>query len=93
MPSEKGSSESMTVLEAGTRNLIVTYPDESLHEAFAEILRNNIGRLPVVDRGNPGHVIEILDGRASWPRDWGDLGSETCAGTGLESKEAGDECY
>jgi CIC family chloride channel protein len=57
---EKASSQSMTVLEAGTRNLIVTYPDESLHEASAKMLRNNIGRLPVVDRGNPGHVIGYL---------------------------------
>ena len=38
----------MTVLEAGTRNVIVTYPDESLHDTSAKMLRNNVGRLPVV---------------------------------------------
>jgi len=37
----------MTVPEADSRNLVVTYPDESLHEASAKMLRNNIGRLPV----------------------------------------------
>src|SRR5437879_3499698 len=37
----------MTVLEGGSRKLVVTYPDESLHEASAKMLRNNIGRLPV----------------------------------------------
>ena len=50
----------MTVLEAGTRNVIVTYPDEVLHEASAKMLRNNIGRLPVVDREDPRRVVGYL---------------------------------
>jgi CIC family chloride channel protein len=49
-----------TVLDAGTRNLIVTYPDESLHDASAKMLRNNIGRLPVVDRKDPRRVVGYL---------------------------------
>jgi CBS domain-containing protein len=40
--------------------LIVTYPDETLHEAAAKMLRNNIGRLPVVDRKDPQHVVGYL---------------------------------
>jgi CIC family chloride channel protein len=47
----------MSVLDAGNRKLIVTYPDEGLHEAAAQMLRNNISRLPVVDRDDPGHVV------------------------------------
>jgi len=57
---EQDQSGAMTVLEAGTRNLIVTYPDELLHEASAKMLRNNIGRLPVVDRKDPEKVVGYL---------------------------------
>ncbi|HZQ69853.1 MAG TPA: chloride channel protein [Terriglobales bacterium] len=48
------------VLDAASRNVIVTYPDEVLHEAAAKMLRNNIGRLPVVERGDPGTVVGYL---------------------------------
>ena len=57
---DKDSHESMTVLDAGTRNVLVTYPDEALHDASAKMLRNNIGRLPVVDRKDPGRVVGYL---------------------------------
>jgi H+/Cl- antiporter ClcA len=50
----------MSVLDASTRDLIVTYPDEVLHEASLKMLRNNIGRLPVVDRGAPHKVVGYL---------------------------------
>jgi len=50
----------MSVLDAGTRNVIVTYPDELLHEASAKMLRNNIGRLPVVERNDPCRVVGYL---------------------------------
>src|SRR5579864_6038415 len=43
-------SGAATVLDAGSREVVVTYPDEMLHDASAKMLRNNIGRLPVVDR-------------------------------------------
>lgn len=56
-------SGAMTVLEAGTRELIVTYPNEVLHEAAAKMLRNDIGRLPVVDRKDPQHVVGYLGRR------------------------------
>jgi H+/Cl- antiporter ClcA/CBS domain-containing protein len=56
--------ENATVLEAGTRNLILAYPDEILGEAVARMVRNDIGRLPVVERHNPGKLIGYL-GRAS----------------------------
>jgi chloride channel protein, CIC family len=50
----------MSVLEAGSRKLVVTYADESLHEASTKMLRNNIGRLPVVDRNDPDRAIGYL---------------------------------
>jgi len=57
---DKDLAGTMTVLDAGARDLIVTYPDELLHEASTKMLRNNIGRLPVVDRKDPAHVVGYL---------------------------------
>jgi len=57
---DKDPSGSMSVLDAGTRNVIVTFADELLHDASAKMLRNNIGRLPVVDRSDPGQVVGYL---------------------------------
>ena len=50
----------MSVLQAGTRELVVTYPDEVLHEASNKMLRHNIGRLPVVDRDDPQRLVGYL---------------------------------
>jgi H+/Cl- antiporter ClcA len=57
---DKDPAGTMTVLEASTRDVIVTSPDEVLHEASAKMLRNNIGRLPVVDRKDPSRVVGYL---------------------------------
>jgi chloride channel protein, CIC family len=57
---DQDSSGTMSLLEAGSRKVVVTYPDETLHEAAAKMLRNNIGRLPVVDRKNPQLVVGYL---------------------------------
>ena len=57
---EDDPTGTMTALEASTRNLVVTYPDELLHEASAKMLRHNIGRLPVVDRQYPQKVVGYL---------------------------------
>jgi chloride channel protein, CIC family len=50
----------MTVLEAGSRNLIITYPDEPLKDAIAKMLKNNVGRLLVVNRDNPRQLVGYL---------------------------------
>jgi H+/Cl- antiporter ClcA len=57
---DRDPAGSMTVLDASTRSVVVTYPDELLHDASAKMLRNDIGRLPVVDRNDPGQVIGYL---------------------------------
>jgi chloride channel protein, CIC family len=57
---EADPAGSMSVLEAGSRNVVVTYPDETLHQASAKMLRAKIGRLPVVDRENPQRVLGYL---------------------------------
>jgi H+/Cl- antiporter ClcA len=61
---EQGTKGTTTVLEAGSRDLVVTYPDELLHEAVIKMLRNDIGRLPVVSRKNSRELLGYL-GRAS----------------------------
>jgi len=53
-------SGGMSVLEAGTCELVVTYPDEMLHDALTKMLRNDIGRLPVVDRKDSQRVLGYL---------------------------------
>ena len=61
---EQNKDGKITVLDAGSRKLIVTYPDEILHDAVSKMVRNDIGRLPVVSRENPRQLLGYL-GRAS----------------------------
>ncbi|HEY4281428.1 MAG TPA: chloride channel protein [Chthoniobacterales bacterium] len=56
-------NDNVTVGDTGQSNLITIYPDETLHDAIAKMLKHDIGRLPVVDRGNPGRMVGYL-GRA-----------------------------
>ncbi len=53
-----------TVLEVGSDSPIVTYPDELLNDAMLKMLRDNVGRLPVVDRHEPTKLVGYL-GRAA----------------------------
>jgi CIC family chloride channel protein len=59
-----------TVLDAGTRALVVCYPDENVFEALTRMLRNDIGRLPVVSRQDSHHLIGYVS-RASVMSAWG----------------------
>jgi CBS domain-containing protein len=54
----------MTVAEAGSTDLAVGFPDEPLHAALTKMLNRGIGRLPVVQRNDPTHVVGYL-GRAA----------------------------
>ena len=53
-----------TVVEAGTQDLIIAFPDEILHDAVTRMVRHDIGRLPIVRRDNPRMIVGYL-GRAS----------------------------
>jgi H+/Cl- antiporter ClcA/CBS domain-containing protein len=53
-------SGTITVLEAGGTDVVVAYPDESLHDAIARMLKHDVGRLPVVDRENSQRVVGYL---------------------------------
>ena len=50
----------MTVTEAGSKTLVVTYPDELLYDAAEKMLRNNVGRLPVVSRDDQHKLVGYL---------------------------------
>lgn len=49
-----------TVLEAGTRDPVVTYPDELVDTALDRMLRQGCGRLPVVSRDDPRKLVGYL---------------------------------
>ena len=48
------------MLEAGSREPVVAYPDELISQASDKMLHNNIGRLPVVERGDPRKLVGYL---------------------------------
>jgi H+/Cl- antiporter ClcA len=53
-----------SLIEAGNALLVVAYPDEMVGEAVSRMLEHDVGRLPVVKRANPSHLIGYLS-RAS----------------------------
>jgi CBS domain-containing protein len=61
---DKDSSGGITVEQAGSTKLVVTYPDELVSEAAAKLLQFEIGRLPVVDR-NDEHKVQGYFNRAA----------------------------
>lgn len=61
---EQSKEEPVTVLEAGNRAPLITYPDELIHEALNTMLQNDVGRLPVVSRDDPRKIVGYL-GRAA----------------------------
>lgn len=49
-----------TVGEACTREVEVAFPDESLNMALRRMSRRDVGRLPVVAREDPRHLLGVL---------------------------------
>jgi len=48
------------VYEIMTRDMILCYPDETLKTALEKLGERNIGRIPVVERKNPSHVVGLI---------------------------------
>ena len=57
---EQNGNGDTTVLSAGSQDLVVTFPDELLFEAASKMLHNDVGRLPVVSRRDPRHIVGYL---------------------------------
>ncbi len=49
-----------SVLEAGTADVIVAYPGDTVREALTRMLQQDIGRLPVVDPDNRKRILGYL---------------------------------
>jgi CIC family chloride channel protein len=68
--SVRSGPTSTTVLEAGSgKKLFVVYPDELVADANTRMVRNDIGRLPVVSRDDPHRLIGYL-GRTAVIEAW-----------------------
>ena len=61
---DKDSTGMITVEQAGHTKLVVTYPDELVSDAVAKMLHQDVGRLPVVERGDEHKAVGYL-GRAA----------------------------
>jgi chloride channel protein, CIC family len=61
---DKDSTGMITVEEAGSTKLVVTHPDELVSDAAAKMLHQDVGRLPVVERGDERKPVGYL-GRAA----------------------------
>ena len=57
---DKPDGPDQTVLEAGARELILAYPDETLRTAVERMLRRGVGRLLVVSREDPRRLAGYL---------------------------------
>jgi CBS domain-containing protein len=60
---EGDDGRAASVLDAGTRDLVVGHPDELLREAVGRMLARDICRLPIVDRHDRSRLVGYL-GRA-----------------------------
>jgi CIC family chloride channel protein len=48
------------IREIMTRDMIICYPDENLRTALEKLAEKNIGRIPVVERGNHSRLIGLI---------------------------------
>ena len=56
----RNGSTDDTVLAAGTTDLSVAYPDDSVRDALTRMLQRDIGRLPVVDCDDHSKIVGYL---------------------------------
>jgi len=56
----KGNPEGLTVADIASTSLRVAYPDQYLHDVLVKFGIDPVGRVPVVDRSNPKHLLGVL---------------------------------
>ncbi len=57
---ERGSIENLKVRDVATRSVLTAFPDEPMWEALKRLGTRDVGRLPVVDRQNPGRLLGLI---------------------------------
>ena len=55
-----GDFQNQTVGDVATRELVVAYPDETMDQALQRMSIRDLGRMPVVERDNPRHLLGML---------------------------------
>ena len=66
----ENASPGATVLDYATTNLVVAFPNETLHEAIQKLLKHDIGRLLVVSPHDPEKLIGYLSRSAILSARW-----------------------
>jgi CIC family chloride channel protein len=56
----RGDFTDLTVDDIAVKSLIVAYPDEYVHDVFVKLGAREVGRIPVVERENPKHMLGVL---------------------------------
>jgi CIC family chloride channel protein len=56
----RGDFTELTVDDIAVKSLIVAYPDEYVHDVFVKLGAREVGRIPVVERDNPNHMVGVL---------------------------------
>jgi chloride channel protein, CIC family len=57
---ERGSLEGLTVRDIATRSLLTAFSDEPMWVALKRLGTRDVGRLPVVERGNPRRLVGLI---------------------------------
>jgi CIC family chloride channel protein len=56
----QAGKENLTIGEVCTRNMLEAYPDETIGAVLRRMSASAVGRLPVVERDNPRHLVGLL---------------------------------
>jgi CIC family chloride channel protein len=56
----QSGKEDLTIGQACTHNLLEAYPDETIGTVLRRMSASGVGRLPVVERDNPRHLVGLL---------------------------------
>ncbi len=60
MTMSEGYPKGITVGDIASKSVIVAYPDEYLHDVLVKFGARDVGRVPVIDRRNPKHLLGVL---------------------------------
>ncbi|HUT97038.1 MAG TPA: chloride channel protein [Dehalococcoidales bacterium] len=56
----QASPSDLAVRDIVSKSVVVAYPDEYIHDVLVKLGSRDVGRIPVVDRGNPKHLLGVL---------------------------------